>query len=125
MVPGMLASLVDFNFVNGCVSMEVDGTSVKLSREIDGGNEVLSTSLPLIVAGQKGIVEEKDLRIPNMRGIMMARKKPLNVVEPVDVANTTTIKSFEKPLAKGPVKLIDADNIDELINLLHNEAKVI
>merc|ERR1712194_272998 len=114
MVPGMLSSLVDFNFINACVEIE-----------IDGGNEVLSTSLPLVVAGQKGIVEEKDLRIPNMRGIMMARKKPLNVIEPLDVANTTTIKSFEKPLAKGAVKLIDADNIDELINLLHNEAKVI
>jgi electron transfer flavoprotein beta subunit len=125
MVPGMLASLVDFNFINACVEIEIDGTNVSATREIDGGNEVLSTSLPLVVAGQKGIVEEKDLRIPNMRGIMMARKKPLNVIEPLDVANTTTIKSFEKPLAKGAVKLIDADNIDELINLLHNEAKVI
>jgi electron transfer flavoprotein beta subunit len=125
MVPGMLASLVDFNFVNGCVAMEVDGTSVTLSREIDGGNEVLSTSLPLVVAGQKGIVEEKDLRIPNMRGIMMARKKPLNVIEPVSVENATSIESFEKPAPKGAVKLVDADNVDELISLLHNEAKVI
>merc|ERR1712194_708189 len=88
---------VDFNFINACVEIEVDGTNVSATREIDGGNEVLSTSLPLVVAGQKGIVEEKDLRIPNMRGIMMARKKPLNVIEPLDVANTTTIKSFEKP----------------------------
>jgi electron transfer flavoprotein beta subunit len=121
----MLASLVDFNFVNGCVAMEVDGTSVTLSREIDGGNEVLSTSLPLVVAGQKGIVEEKDLRIPNMRGIMMARKKPLQVLEAVAFNATTAVKSFEKPAPKGAVKLVDADNIDELINLLHNEAKVI
>jgi electron transfer flavoprotein beta subunit len=105
--------------------MEVDGTSVSLSREIDGGNEVLSTSLPLVVAGQKGIVEEKDLRIPNMRGIMMARKKPLNVIEPVAIENATSIATFEKPAPKGAVKLVDADNIDELINLLHNEAKVI
>jgi electron transfer flavoprotein beta subunit len=125
MVPGMLASLIDFNFVNGCVGIEVDGTSVTAIREIDGGNETLSTSLPLVIGGQKGIVEEKDLRIPNMRGIMMARKKPLNVVEPVASENATSITSFEKPAPKGTVKLIDADNVDELIDLLHNEAKVI
>ncbi len=111
MVPGMLASLIDFNFVNGCIGMEVDGTSATVSREIDGGNETLSTSLPLVIAGQKGIVEEKDLRIPNMRGIMMARKKPLNVIEPVAAENATSIQSFEKPAPKGAVKLVDADNV--------------
>jgi electron transfer flavoprotein beta subunit len=125
MVPGMLATLVDYNFVNGCVGVEVDGTSITAIREIDGGNETLSTSLPLIIGGQKGIVEEKDLRIPNMRGIMMARKKPLNVVDPIDSIKTTVIESFEKPAPKGAVKLIDAGNIDALIDLLHNEAKVI
>ncbi len=86
MVPGMLAAILDYNFVNGCIGLEIDGTSVSASREIDGGNEKVSTELPLVIAGQKGLVEEKDLRIPNMRGIMMARKKPLNVVEPIDVA---------------------------------------
>ena len=125
MVPGMLASLIDFNFVNGCVEMEVEGTSVSAVREIDGGNETLNTSLPIVIGGQKGIVEEKDLRIPNMRGIMMARKKPLNVVEPIGIEAVTLIASFEKPAAKGAVKLVDADNLDELISLLHNEAKVI
>ena len=78
-----------------------------------------------MVAGQNGLVEEKDLRIPNMRGIMMARKKPLSVVEAVDIASQTSSTSFEKPAARGAVKLVDTDNIDELINLLHNEAKVI
>lgn len=125
MVPGMLAALVDFNFVNGCIGIEVEGEKVSLIREIEGGNETLSSSLPLVVAGQNGIVEEKDLRIPNMRGIMMARKKPLSVVEPVAVENRTSIQSFEKPAPRGAVKLVDADNVDELINLLHNEAKVI
>ena len=125
MVPGMLAALTDFNFVNGCVGMEVDGTSVTATREIDGGSETVETSLPLVVGGQKGIVEESDLRIPNMRGIMMARKKPLNVVESTGNENTTSTQSFEKPAPKGAVKLVDADNVDELINLLHNEAKVI
>ncbi|SHM99609.1 electron transfer flavoprotein subunit beta/FixA family protein [Polaribacter sp. KT 15] len=125
MVPGMLASLIDFNFVNGCVEMEVDGTSVNAKREIDGGTESLAITLPLVVGGQKGIVEEKDLRIPNMRGIMMARKKPLQVVEATGANASTNIQTYEKPAPKGAVKLVDADNLDELINLLHNEAKVI
>jgi len=125
MVPGMVASLLDFNFVNGCNGLEIDGTAATVSREIDGGNETLSTNLPLVIAGQKGLVEEKDLRIPNMRGIMMARKKPLNVVEPVAINTATSISSFEKPAPKGACKMVDADNIDELISLLHNEAKVI
>ncbi|WP_075344228.1 electron transfer flavoprotein subunit beta/FixA family protein [Tenacibaculum agarivorans] len=123
MVPGMLASLLDFNFVNGCVGLEVEGTSATLEREIDGGEEKVSSTLPLVVAGQKGIVEEKDLRIPNMRGIMMARKKPLNVVEPTSSSAATSTQSFEKPAPKGDVKLVD--NVDDLINLLHNEAKAI
>ena len=125
MVPGMLAALVDFNFVNGCVALEVEGTNVTAKREIDGGNETLSTALPLVVGGQKGIVEEKDLRIPNMRGIMMARKKPLEVREATVSSAATAITTFEKPAPKGVVKLVAADNLDELINLLHNEAKVI
>ncbi|MHA7842681.1 MAG: electron transfer flavoprotein subunit beta/FixA family protein [Winogradskyella sp.] len=125
MVPGMLAAMTGANFVTNCISLEIDGTSAKAVREIDGGKETVSTSLPLVIAGQKGIVEESDLRIPNMRGIMMARKKPLNVVEPIDVTSETTTASFEKPAPKGAVKLVDADNIDELVNLLHNEAKVI
>lgn len=125
MVPGMLASIVDCNFVNGCIGAEVEGTTATLIREIDGGSETISASLPLVIAGQKGLVEEKDLRIPNMRGIMMARKKPLNVVEPIDANAQTSSLSFEKPAPRGAVKLVEADNVDELINLLHNEAKVI
>ncbi len=125
MVPGMLASMVDANFVTNCINLEIDGTNAKAVREIDGGKETVSTSLPLVIAGQKGLVEESDLRIPNMRGIMMARKKPLKVVEPTDATSETSTASFEKPAPKGDVKLVDADNIDELVNLLHNEAKVI
>jgi electron transfer flavoprotein beta subunit len=125
MVPGMVAGLINANFVNNCIELEVDGTSAKATREIDGGKETVETSLPLVIGGQKGLVEESDLRIPNMRGIMMARKKPLNVVDPVDVSAETTSVSFEKPTPKGAVTLVSADNIDELVSLLHNEAKVI
>ena len=125
MVPGMLASILNYNFVNACVGVEVDGNNATVSREIDGGEEKLATSLPLVLAGQKGIVEEKDLRIPNMRGIMMARKKPLNVVEPIAFEAATNVSSFEKPAPKSACKMIDANNVDELVSLLHNEAKVI
>lgn len=125
MVPGMLAGLLGFNFVNSCIGLDVNGTDAKATREIDGGKETVSTSLPLVIGGQKGLVEEKDLRIPNMRGIMMARTKALDVKEPTTTATATKAVKFEKPAAKSTVKLISADNIDELIDLLHNEAKVI
>jgi len=125
MVPGMLSAILDYNFVNACVGLEIEGTTATITREIDGGKEILSADLPLIIAGQKGIVEEKDLRIPNMRGIMMARKKPLEVVEPVEFTPTTESVKFEKPELKSSCKIIDKENLDELISLLHNEAKVI
>ncbi len=125
MVPGMLATLIDFNFINGCVGLDIEGTAISASREIDGGNEIVSSNFPMVVAGQKGIVEEKDLRIPNMRGIMMARKKPLEVVEAITTDAATNVQSFEKPAPRESVKLVAADNVDELINLLHTEAKVI
>ena len=86
---------------------------------------LILVSLPIIIGGQKGLVEESDLRIPNMRGIMQARQKPLDTIEPFDFSpNTSTIK-FHKPEPKQAVKLVDSDNLDELINLLHNEAKVL
>ncbi|MDD7885541.1 electron transfer flavoprotein subunit beta/FixA family protein [Flavivirga sp. 57AJ16] len=125
MVPGMIAGLTNANFVNNCIGLEVDGTSAKAVREIDGGKETVSTALPLVIGGQKGLVEESDLRIPNMRGIMMARQKPLTVVDPIDASAETTSVKFEKPAPKGAVKLVSADHLDELVNLLHNEAKVI
>ncbi len=125
MVPGMIAALTNANFINNCISVEVDGSNVKAVREIDGGKETVNTVFPLVIGGQKGIVEESDLRIPNMRGIMMARKKPFTVVDPVDSKPKTTSISFEKPEAKGAVTLVSPDNLDELVSLLHNEAKVI
>lgn len=125
MVPGMIAGILGYNFINSCSSITVDGTNAKAVREIDGGKETVSTTLPLIIGGQKGLVEEKDLRIPNMRGIMTARTKTLTVLEPVAASANTKAVKFEKPVPKSAVKLISADNLDELIDLLHNEAKVI
>ncbi len=125
MVPGMVAALTGANFVNTCIGLEIDGDAATAIREIDGGKETSTTKLPLVIGGQKGLVEESDLRIPNMRGIMMARKKPLTVVDPVDANQETKAVQFQKPAPKGEVKLVSPDNVQELIDLLHNEAKAI
>lgn len=124
-VPGMIAAILNVPFVNACVGMEVEGDKASLTREIDGGKEKISASLPMVVGGQKGLVEEKDLRIPNMRGIMQARSKPLTVRPAMDAEHRTVVGSFEKPAPKSAVKMIDAENVEELVQLLHNEAKVI
>ena len=125
MVPGMVAGLASANFINNCISLEIEGINATAIREIDGGKETVSTVLPLVIGGQKGLVEETDLRIPNMRGIMMARQKPLTVAEPIDANAETNSVSFEKPTPKGAVTLVSPENLDELVSLLHNEAKVI
>lgn len=125
MVPGLLAELVQYNFVTNCIGLEIKDNNAVVVREMDGGKETLDCTLPLIIGGQKGLVEESDLKIPNMRGIMMARKKPLLVLKPAEAETQTITTNFEKPSPKGAVKLIDSNNIDQLIELLHNEAKVI
>lgn len=125
MVPGMLAGILNENFLNSCISLTVEGSNVTAIREIDGGKETVSTSLPLVIGGQKGLVEEKDLRIPNMRGIMTARTKVLTILEPVASENKTKAVKFEKPAAKSAVKMFTVDTLDELVSALHNEAKVI
>jgi electron transfer flavoprotein beta subunit len=125
MVPGMVSALLGYNFVTNCMALEIDGNSVKASREIDEGIESVSCQLPLVIGAQKGLVEEKDLIIPNMRGIIQARQKSLSVIPPVEGEIRSSITKFEKPAPKEAVKMVDADQIDQLIDLLHNEAKVI
>ena len=125
MVGGILATLLDIPFVVNCTRLEIADGKATMQREVDGGKETLSSSLPIVIAGQKGLVEESDLIIPNMRGIMQARQKPLEVVPPQNAETATHIDHFEKPAAKGDVKLVDADDLDTLIDLLQNEAKVL
>ena len=125
MVPGMIAANCDLAFINNCVKLEIDGSSASGTREMDGGMEVLKADLPLIIGSQKGLVEETDLRIPNMRGIMQARQKSLEVMPAKESSPKTSISSFEKPASKAAVKLVPADDIDQLIDLLQNEAKVL
>ena len=125
MVPGMISAFTNINFIDKCIDLNISANQVEASREIEGGKENISTSLPLIIGSQKGLVEESDLRIPNMRGIMMARKKELLVIETSGEHNATNTKSFEKPQRKGEVTLVSPDEIEKLIYLLHKEAKAI
>ena len=125
MVPGILAALLDIAFVPNCVGLEIDGNNAIAEREIDGGREKLKGNLPMVIGGQKGLVEEADLKIPNMRGIMQARQKPFEVLNPKGSEIPTKDVLFEKPAPKAEVKLVPADDIDQLIELLHKEANVI
>jgi electron transfer flavoprotein beta subunit len=124
-VGGMLAEFLDLPFINACNGLDISANTAKITREIDGGKENISVILPFVIGGQKGLVQESELRIPNMRGIMQARTKSLKVVEPLNNENLTTSISFEKPAEKGACKLVDSENVAELVSLLHNEAKVI
>lgn len=121
-IGGMVAELLDLPYVSLATKFELNGTTATITREIEGGEEVNEVSLPLVVSCQKGMAEQ---RIPNMKGIMGARTKPLKVVEPVAVDALTEVAGFELPAPKAGVKLIPADNPAELVRLLHEEAKVI
>ena len=124
-VPGMMADMLNMPFVNACNGMEIDGSEVTLNREIDGGIEKIKSSLPIIIGGQKGLVEESELRIPNMRGIMTARSKPLKIIETNEPEIMNKSILFTKPAVKEECKMVSSDNIDQLVSLLQNEAKVI
>lgn len=121
-IGGMLAELVDAPYISLATKLDLNGTTATVSREIEGGEEVAEVSLPLVVSCQKGVAEQ---RIPNMRGIMAARTKPLKVVEPAAVDALTSIVTYELPPAKAGVKLVSPDNVAELVRLLHEEAKAI
>ncbi len=121
-VGGMVAEMLDLPFVSIASKLEVAGGTATLERDVQGGEEVVEGPLPMVVSCAKGMSEQ---RIPNMRGIMAARTKPLEVIEPAEAKSLTEAVSFSLPPEKGAVKLIDPENMDELVDLLHNEAKVI
>jgi electron transfer flavoprotein beta subunit len=121
-VGGMLAELLDLPYVALANSLEVNGTSATVKREIEGGEETLEAAFPIVISCQKGMAEP---RIPNMRGIMAARTKPLKVVEPVAFESPMQFTEFGLPPAKAGVKLVSPDNVDELVRLLHEEARAI
>lgn len=121
-IGSLLAGFLDRSFVSLATSLEVNGTSLTVKREIEGGEETLALATPAVISCQKGMAEA---RIPNMRGIMAARTKTLRVVEPGVVETKTTVLAFSTPPAKAGAKMIPADNPAELVRLLHEEAKLI
>ncbi|AKP49709.1 electron transfer flavoprotein subunit beta/FixA family protein [Cyclobacterium amurskyense] len=120
MVHGMVGELLGMPSLSPVMKLEVEGGKGKLSREIEGGKEFIEVDLPFIAGCQEPIAEWK---IPNMRGIMSARTKPLTVSEPVGDESRTAVNSYEMPPAKGAVKLVD--NVDQLVDLLKNDAKIL
>ena len=121
-IGSMLSALLDMPFVSLANKFDCDETTATVRREIEGGEETCEVNLPVVISCQKGMAEQ---RIPNMRGIMAARTKPLKVVSPVEAPAATSIKKFDTPAAKSGVKLVDPANMDELVRLLKEEAKVI
>lgn len=119
-VAALLGELLNLPSVSISKKLEIQGTEATIDREIEGGKEVLTVSLPVVVGTAEGVAEPK---IPNMRGIMGARTKPLQVVEPIEVSELTSISKFETPAPRSTVKL--AQDVDQLVQLLHSEAKVI
>lgn len=121
-VAGMIAEAMDLPFVSLATKLEITGTTARMEQEIVGGVQVVEATLPIVVSCAKGMAEQ---RIPNMRGIMAARTKPLTVVAPAPVEDLTAYMEYGLPAPKSAVKMIDPNNMDELVALLHNEAKVI
>jgi electron transfer flavoprotein beta subunit len=121
-VHSLVGEMLGIPSVSPVMKLEIEGNKAKLSREIEGGKEHVEANLPFVAGCQEPIAEWK---IPNMRGIMSARTKPLKVVEPKAVNSGVATQKFELPPAKGAVKMIAADNVKELVTLLKNEAKVL
>lgn len=121
-VAGMLGELLDLPSVSVIKKLDISGSEGTVEREIEGGKEILTIPLPFVAGTAEGVAEPK---IPNMRGIMSARTKPLQVIEPVEVTTLSTITSYETPAPRGQVKLLSADETTKLVALLHDEAKVI
>jgi electron transfer flavoprotein beta subunit len=121
-VGGMIAELLDLPFVSYASKLDMNGNTARIERDIEGGKEVLEVATPFVISCAKGMAEA---RIPNMKGIMGAKSKPLNVVAPQGTTPLTSVVKYELPPAKSAVKMIPADHAEQLVELLHNEAKVI
>lgn len=122
LVHGMVAEMMGWPSIAPCMKLELNGDVATVAREIEGGKETLEVKLPFVAGCQEPIAEWK---IPNMRGIMSAKRKPLKVLPPVGVENVTDYSNFTLPAPKGECQMIEADNIDSLVEALKNEAKVL
>jgi electron transfer flavoprotein beta subunit len=121
-VGAMIAGIMDLPFVSLATKLELAGNKATVEQDVDGGTQVVECELPMVISCAKGMAEQ---RIPNMRGIMAARTKPLTVVAASPSTPLTTVKSFTLSAGRTTCKMISEDNLDELVNLLHTEAKVI
>jgi len=122
-VSAMVAELLDLPFISYASKLETaDGKTATVTRDIEGGEEVVEVGTPFVISAAKGLAEQ---RIPNMRGIMMAKKKPLTVVEPVAFSDVARVVNYTLPPAKSAVKMVDPEQMDELVRMLHEDAKVI
>ena len=121
-VGSMISGLLDWPFISYATALELNGDDIQVTRDIEGGGETISVSAPLIVSAAKGLAEQ---RIPNMRGIMMAKRKPLEVIEPVGQSSGPEVVKYQKPAGRTACTYVDAEQMDELVRLLHEEAKVI
>jgi electron transfer flavoprotein beta subunit len=122
-VGGMLAEFLDYPSISAVSGIQLTNGQAIINREIDGGKEVVNIPVPFVAIVQKGIAKEP--RIAAMRGIMMARTKPIKIVEPISIEPLTELVNYEMPKAHATCKFIDSDNARQLIELLQNEAKVI
>ncbi|MCS7085681.1 MAG: electron transfer flavoprotein subunit beta/FixA family protein [Bacteroidia bacterium] len=120
-VMGMVAALLDLPFISFATSLEINGRTAEIRREVDGGTEILECPLPLVLGAQKGMAE---WRMPNMRGIMAARTKPLAVVKPVEAKAYTESVKFEQPPAKAGCKYIDPKNVHEIVKVLQEKGVI-
>ena len=121
-IGGMIAEMLNTPFVSLATKLDVENDVATLERDVKGGVEVVEVNTPFVLSAAKGMAEQ---RIPNMRGIMAARTKPLNVISPVEQEPLSSVVKFELPDAKSGCKYLEPENMDELVELLHNEAKVI
>jgi electron transfer flavoprotein beta subunit len=122
-VGSMLAEFLNIPSVSAVSGLRIEAGKVLVTREIDGGKEVIDVPSPFVGIVQKGIAKEP--RIASMRGIMQARTKPIQVLESVQADQLTVIESFEPPKPRAACKFVEPDNPGKLIELLQNEAKVI
>jgi len=121
-VGGMIAELLDQPFISLATKLDINGSVATINKEMVGGVEVVEVNTPFVLSAAKGMAEQ---RIPNMRGIMAARTKPLEVIPAAACEELVSFETYEMPPAKSACKFVDAENVGELVNLLHNEAKVI
>jgi electron transfer flavoprotein beta subunit len=121
-VGAMISEIMDLPYVSYVSKLDSNGTAHTITRDIEGGVEVCEVNGPVVISCAKGLAEQ---RIPNMKGIMMAKSKPLEVISSIGASARVETVHFSLPNAKTGVKLIDPENMDELVRLLHEEAKVI